>query len=143
VDLEQREGRVHRFKGHAVRRNLASGVDDSLPIDTEGDIWQGIFDWAKRRRSPQENDLVPFWIYPTGPARIERHVPLPPFSRDTALLPVLHRSLAAYRLAFGQPRQDDFIEFLSEHYSDDDLLKILQDARIDLSPSSRLQMKSV
>ena len=23
VDLEQREGRVHRFKGHAVRLNLA------------------------------------------------------------------------------------------------------------------------
>ncbi len=22
VDLEQREGRVHRFKGHAVRKNL-------------------------------------------------------------------------------------------------------------------------
>ena len=25
VDLEQREGRVHRFKGHAVRKNVAQG----------------------------------------------------------------------------------------------------------------------
>jgi len=24
VDLEQREGRVHRYKGHAVRRNVTS-----------------------------------------------------------------------------------------------------------------------
>ena len=24
VDLEQREGRVHRYKGHAVRRNVAT-----------------------------------------------------------------------------------------------------------------------
>lgn len=26
IDLEQREGRVHRYKGHAVRKNVASLV---------------------------------------------------------------------------------------------------------------------
>jgi ERCC4-related helicase len=29
VDLEQREGRVHRFKGHAVRRNIAAACADA------------------------------------------------------------------------------------------------------------------
>jgi ERCC4-related helicase len=28
VDLEQREGRVHRYQGHAVRRNVAAGYGD-------------------------------------------------------------------------------------------------------------------
>ncbi len=26
VDLEQREGRIHRYKGHALRKNIAWGV---------------------------------------------------------------------------------------------------------------------
>ena len=30
VDLEQREGRVHRFKGHAVRLNVAHNYGDEL-----------------------------------------------------------------------------------------------------------------
>ena len=31
VDLEQREGRIHRYKGHAVRRNVgASQADDAF-----------------------------------------------------------------------------------------------------------------
>ena len=30
VDLEQREGRVHRYKGHAVRRNIADQWPDAL-----------------------------------------------------------------------------------------------------------------
>ncbi|HQX50773.1 MAG TPA: DEAD/DEAH box helicase [Planctomycetaceae bacterium] len=29
VDLEQREGRVHRYKGHALRKNIASAFSDS------------------------------------------------------------------------------------------------------------------
>ena len=33
VDLEQREGRVHRYKGHAVRRNVASTLGPQLLAD--------------------------------------------------------------------------------------------------------------
>ena len=29
VDLEQREGRVHRYKGHAVRKNVAADTADA------------------------------------------------------------------------------------------------------------------
>jgi hypothetical protein len=134
VDLEQREGRVHRYKGHAIRRNLAASLDESLHRDPTGDVWQGIFDWAVARRDPSETDLVPYWVYPDGPAHIERHVPLPPYSRDEALLPHLRQSLAAYRLAFGQPRQEDLIEFLSLHHDQAELATLLDEIRIDLSP---------
>ena len=134
VDLEQREGRVHRFKGHAVRKNLASSIDGSMTLELHSDVWQEIFAWAEANRGADENDLVPYWVYLKGDARIERLVPLPPFSRDAALLKYLHRSLATYRLAFGQPRQEDLVEFLSQHHEGDNLERLLEEVRIDLSP---------
>ena len=41
VDLEQREGRIHRYKGHAVRRNVAaSHADEAFASWRAGDdIW--------------------------------------------------------------------------------------------------------
>ena len=35
-----------------------------------------------------------------------------PFSREIELLKKLKGSVAAYRLAFGQPRQDDLLAYL-------------------------------
>ena len=137
VDLEQREGRVHRFKGHAVRRNLASSLDASWAPTAGLDVWEGIFLWGVQARKPGESDLAPYWVYPNGPARIERHIPLPPFSRDAAALPRLRQALAAYRLAFGQPRQDDLVEFLSAHHTADEIVTLLGELRIDLSPQIR------
>ena len=44
-------------------------------------------------------------VFDRGPAKIDRHVPVLPFSRDAAALLKLRKTLAAYRLAFGQPRR--------------------------------------
>ncbi|MEZ5285579.1 MAG: hypothetical protein R2712_12405 [Vicinamibacterales bacterium] len=44
-----------------------------------------------------------------GGATIERHVPVLPLSRDAAKAQRLRRSLAVYRLAFGQSRQEDLV----------------------------------
>ena len=59
---------------------------------------------------------MPFWIFEDvdDPTRVERIVPLPPFSSENAKFKALKKSLAVYRLAFGQPRQEDLIEFLAE-----------------------------
>jgi hypothetical protein len=35
-----------------------------------------------------------------------------PFSREVTRLAWLKRSLTVYRLAFGQPRQDDLLDYL-------------------------------
>src|SRR3954464_258263 len=43
VDLEQREGRVHRYKGHAVRKNLAQKYGLSEVKHTSGDPWEQLF----------------------------------------------------------------------------------------------------
>jgi hypothetical protein len=137
VDLEQREGRVHRYKGHAIRKNLAASYSRAAIAAKDGDPWQALFDEASKHRLPAENDLVPNWIFAHGPARIERHVPILPFSRDEARLVELKRSLAAYRLAFGQPRQEDLVAFLERQLDPEEVARVSEDLRIDLAPRGR------
>ncbi|NPV63617.1 MAG: hypothetical protein HPY61_13515 [Methanotrichaceae archaeon] len=129
VDLEQREGRIHRFKGHAIRKNLAVkyGLTGVGPNDT--DPWEALFRAGKRDRK-SGGDLVPFWIYPEGDAKIERHVPALPLSRDREKMNELQKSLVVYRMVFGQSRQEDLAVFLMNRLNDDDIEKL----RIDLSP---------
>lgn len=69
-------------------------------------------------------------MFPDGPAQIERLVPVLPFSSESASLLRLRKTLAAYRLAFGQPRQEELVEFLGDKLSEEDLKRL----RIDLSP---------
>ncbi|AMN39048.1 helicase-related protein [Rhodoplanes sp. Z2-YC6860] len=113
VDLEQREGRIHRFKGHFIRKNLARayGIEG-----TKGsrDPWASIFRTALDRRPDAQNDMVPFWIF-DGPSKIERRLPMLPLSRETTRIDDLKQSLALYRMTFGQPRQEELLEFLKRH----------------------------
>lgn len=114
VDLEQREGRVHRYKSHAVRKNIAE-VYGSRVTQLAGGAkqpWPRMFEQAVADRPEDANDLVPFWIYEEGKARVERHIPILPLSREVARVRHLVQSLATYRMAFGQPRQEDLIELL-------------------------------
>ena len=104
VDLEQREGRVHRYKGHAVRRNIATTFGPKLLADAMSggvDFWSRLFAMAVAKTPEADGEMVPYWVFHQGPARIERHVPVVPFSREAAALPRLRKALAAYRLAFG------------------------------------------
>lgn len=132
VDLEQREGRVHRYKGHAVRKNIATQHQAAAFVDGL-DPWQTLFDAAVAARGPATNDLIPYWIFP-GAHRIERIVPNLPLSREIGRLAALRRSVAAYRLVIGQPRQDDLLEWLAKRYSEEDLATLQHELRIDLAP---------
>jgi len=137
VDLEQREGRVHRYKCHAVRRNIAETLGPDLLGEGHpgGDLWQTLFERAASHRGPEDGEMVPYWVFHQGRARIDRLVPVLPFSRESARLPQLRKSLAVYRLAFGQPRQEELVEFLGDRISDEDRVPdALSQLRIDLSP---------
>lgn len=119
VDLEQREGRVHRYKGHAVRKNVAADFRAAAlrSEDAGGQAgpWKAMFDEAERTRDPEQSDIVPYWVYAKeGGATIERYVPAMPFSRETRHLDGLLRTVSEYRQVIGQPRQDDLLHFLSE-----------------------------
>ncbi len=134
VDLEQREGRVHRYKGHAVRRNVAAD-HRAAAFGGDPDPWTAMFDAAVGERGDDENELVPFWVYPREDgARIERYVPALPLSRDARQLADLKRSMAAYRMVFGQPRQEDLVAFLNDRLDDAELERLMTELRIDVTP---------
>lgn len=135
VDLEQREGRVHRYKGHAVRKNLAQKYGLSAIDVANGDPWERLFVRGKSERPAGTSDLVPFWIYPLeGGASIERHVPALPLSRDRARIEALRRSLAAYRMVFGQARQEDLLAYLLLRLTGEETPGVVEDLRINLEP---------
>jgi hypothetical protein len=133
VDLEQREGRIHRYKGHAVRKNIADKLGLQSLAQGNGDVWSKIFTLGREQREPYENDLVPYWVY-SGNAKIERHVPVLPLSRDGERLYALRRSLAIYRMVFGQNRQEDLIDFLLTEIPEDKREGFVQELQIDLRP---------
>ena len=141
VDLEQREGRVHRYKGHAVRRNIASTLSPELfagGLTASVDPWDGLFSMAAER-GERDSEMVPYWVFNEGHAKIERHVPVMPFSQEAAALPQLRKALAAYRLAFGQPRQEELVELLGTGRSEEELMRLTERLRIDLSPPEPTQ----
>ena len=113
VDLEQREGRVHRYKGHAVRKNVAQLHGPALLDQWRPglDPWHVLFEAATQARAPGESELVPCWVAP-GQHKVERVVPLLPLSREVEQLERLKRSLAIYRVAFGQPRQAELVALI-------------------------------
>ena len=51
VDLEQREGRIHRYKGHAVRKNVADAFGADALLNEGADVWETAFELGKKGRS--------------------------------------------------------------------------------------------
>ena len=61
-------------------------------------------------------------------------MPLIPLSREVERLERLKRSLAAYRMVFGQPRQEDLMAYLRGHVDSIELAALSERLRIDLGP---------
>ena len=156
VDFDQRDGRIHRFKNHAVRKNLAFDLGfEALLAGQRLNPWELVFELADDRliRSSQTMDgMKPCWLYERGElksqipqaewfpnqfggaATIERHIPMIPMSQDEERYDRLQKSLAAYRLVFGQPRQEDMLHYLRRHFTSEQLAGWISDLAIDLSP---------
>jgi hypothetical protein len=135
VDMEQREGRVHRYKGHAIRKNTAMLYGDSAVLTESIDPWGAAFDIAAAAREDGASDLTPYWVLPVeGGVSIERHVPTLPLSRDVERAAALRRTLTVYRMAFGQNRQDDLIAYLTNRFPQEEIDRLSTRLKIDLSP---------
>jgi hypothetical protein len=132
VDMEQREGRVHRYKGHALRKNIAGGFVAAID-NGQTDPWTMLFEAARSSRAADQNDLFPYWVA-TGEAKIERHVPMLPNSREVPHLKLLRRTLVLYRMVFGQNRQEDLVDYLQTRFSPEEVNRLIEVCRIDLSP---------
>ena len=98
-DLEQREGRINRYKCLSVRRNIAK-------------LYKSIFDWNEMFKKASEelkgnnSEMVPFWFLPLDDKhfkgieteKIERIVPMYPLSEDKSKYNRLIKVLSLYRL---------------------------------------------
>ena len=94
-----------------------------------------MFELAKRERPVGTSDLIPYWLYELEEgASIERHVPILPYSKEDPHFRRLKRMLAVYRLVFGQPRQEDLLEYLTERVSKNQQCQDLNMWRISLEP---------
>ncbi len=94
-----------------------------------------MFEEARRGRPNGSSDVIPFWVYAVeGGARIERHVPSFPSSRELGQMRTLSRC-SLYRMVFGQPRQDDLLRYLMTSLEPERLAHLLDGAKINLSPA--------
>lgn len=138
IDLEQREGRINRYKGLVVRQQLAHRYGDELRRSSNGgDVWDKLFEIADRRERIDlgKCELVPYWHVDTDAIKIERVVPMYPFSRDQAKLDRILKTLAIYRLAFGQPRQVELVEhLLKKELSPTQIGDVCAKLMVNLSP---------
>lgn len=143
VDIEQREGRVHRFQGHAVRRNVA-GAHAIVGRTASGSAWRAMFEVAHDQRDHDATDIIPYWVYVTDDGTaVHRYVPALPLSRDRSHAEALQRAVASYRLAFGQPRQEDLLAYVATQVDEETLERLAADIRVDLSPNGRVANSSL
>ena len=63
-----------------------------------------------------------------------RNIPALPLSREKEQLERLRKTLVAYRMVLGQPRQEDLLNYLQRRCEDEHALNELMKYRIDLSP---------
>lgn len=138
-DLEQREGRINRYKCLAIRRNIAMIFPDIYD-------WDKLFDTAnevvRKQFGKRYSEMVPNWCLPTEWLHdsnidiewIERIVPQYPMSSDIDKYHRLIDMLSLYRLTMGQPRQEELLEMLETLRLDD---KQIRQLLFDLSPISR------
>lgn len=135
IDLEQREGRINRYLCHAIRQNLADSEFGAFPF--EKSVWQEIMDRATVTLKQNHSDLIPYWCLPDDfpfKYKIERIVPMYPYSQDRCRYDHLMDVLSVYRLTLGQPRQEELFETIHKENWDMDELKKLY---INLSPWNR------
>ena len=119
IDIEQREGRINRYKCLAIRQNIAKRYGDT---EFQNDIWAEMFERARETEcTKQTSELVPYWGLTEKPdmVKIERIVPMYPFSRDELSYERLMKILNLYRLTLGQARQEEILEYIMERPDSD------------------------
>src|SRR5690606_8356087 len=108
---------VHRYMGHAVRKNVAAKHWDEV-LSSDGAPWDAAFEAALASEETQRlGEFAPWWVYGEGPdaARIHRRIAAFTLSRDHGKYERLLDALTLYRLTLGQPRQEDMIRLMRQN----------------------------
>lgn len=138
IDIEQREGRINRFKCLAVRQSIVRDDVFNNKYELSKDIkelWKSIYERAtkyKENKYQKMSDIYPFWCLGSEQrVKIERILLEYPASNDITNYNKLVEVLANYRMTLGQPNQEELIKFLAaKNLSEEDKKKIC----INLSP---------
>ena len=131
--LEQREGRIQRFGGLAIRQHLAELVKSRLStLDAPMSLWDELEALANRDHA-NESGLAPWWVLPG--ATVTRYIFNLPQGRDVLRFAALKEQRLIYRLALGQPNQEDLVEILAR--SSPQLRAALKPLALDLSAFTR------
>ncbi|WP_290449615.1 helicase-related protein [Duncaniella muris] len=133
-NMEQREGRINRYKCLSVRRNISRLYPDIFR-------WNEMFYKASAELKGNNSEMVPFWYLPLNDIhfkdikaeKIERIVPMYPMSEDESRYGRLIKVLSLYRLTMGQPRQEELLQILDGKISPEQIKRLL----FDLCPFSR------
>lgn len=132
IDLEQREGRINRYKCLSVRQNIADKYGDE-------NTWDEMFKRASAVEKGNHSDIIPYWCVLNSnesAVKIERIVPMYPLSQDRLKYNRLIKILSLYRLTLGQPRQEELIEMLGSKNTE-----ISTELFIDLCPFNKQSKK--
>jgi hypothetical protein len=136
VDFEQREGRINRFKNLAIRQNIAIKYKNLVSTISHSKLWDELYDLAIQMEKGDKSDLVPYWhVEPTN-IFIERQAPIIPYSKEVKKLKNLLKTISVYRIALGQPRQEELVNYLIENLSEENIKKVQSELLINLSPYS-------
>jgi len=138
VDLEQREGRIQRFGGLSIRRAIAETLAESAMAVRNDDEspWTRIEMMANETMS-DDSGLAPWWVCKNGAVR--RYVFDVPTSEQKHWLHWMKEQRLLYRLALGQPNQEDLVEILSNKVEMDP--RSVREAAVNLSPWFREHAK--
>lgn len=131
IDLEQREGRISRYGGLLVRRPLGmevapqalvAGGNGRSPWGEAATLGEALF--------PNQTGLSPWWTFKD--ADVDRHVLTLSKSRDVPRFDHLQRQRLLYRLALGQPNQEDLVNHLAR--GSDHKIIAMSNLALDLRP---------
>ncbi len=114
LDLEQREGRIQRFGGLSVRFTLAQqlSVPALAAAGTSTSPWSVLAERAEKNFEEDKSGLSPWWSCPGE--KIDRVFVVLPQSGQSHRFNELSDQRWRYRLALGQPHQQDFIDSVSQ-----------------------------
>jgi superfamily II DNA or RNA helicase len=133
VELEQREGRIQRYKNHAVRRSLANSHWQAAI--KSNDPWTELIHLGHQAAPTDDDGFCPEWTTNSnGNVPIRRYVPVLPFSRDAQRWSNVCRARVYYRLVLGQPNPEDLVQILMENLPETVARKWSDDLRLDLRP---------
>jgi hypothetical protein len=141
VELEQREGRVQRYKSHAVRRSLARS--HGAQALAHADPWAELVRLGRDSAPADDAGFRPEWIAGGNDAvHLRRYVPVLPFSRDEQRWAAVRRARVYYRLVLGQPHPDELVEVLMENLPEQLARELADELRLDLRPRAHVPSPS-